>query len=103
MDPGSYESMTLQEDLVGPCKNYLVEGSICEVLFNDQVPVQIELPASVNLRVIESPEGVRGDTTSNVQKPAILETGISVNVPLFIKESEVVKIDTRTGQYMGRA
>ena len=67
------------------------------------MPVQIELPASVNLRVIESPEGVRGDTTSNVQKPAILETGISVNVPLFIKESEVVKIDTRTGQYMGRA
>ncbi len=103
MDPSSYESITLMEELVGDCKNYLTEGSVCEVLFNDQSPVQIESPSSVNLKVMESPEGVRGDTASNVQKPALLETGITINVPLFIKEGEVVKVDTRTGQYMGRA
>ena len=103
MDPQSFESITLQEDLVGPCKDYLVEGSVCEILFNDEAPVQLDLPASVNLKVVESPEGVRGDTANNVQKLAVLETGISVNVPLFIKEGELVKVDTRTGQYMGRA
>jgi len=103
MDPQSFETITLTEELVGNCKDYLVEASMCEILFNGEAPVQIELPASVSLKVVESPEGVRGDTTSNVQKPAILETGITVNVPLFIKEGDTIKIDTRTGQYMGRA
>lgn len=103
MDPANFESLTFPENLVGNAKDYLVEGSICEVLFNDETPVQIELPPTVSLKVIESPEGVRGDTASNVQKPAVLETGITVNVPLFIKEGEVLKIDTRTGQYLSRA
>jgi elongation factor P len=61
------------------------------------------LPASVTLKVAESAEGVRGDSANNVQKPATLETGKVINVPLFIKEGELIKIDTRTGQYMGRA
>lgn len=103
MDSATYESTTLQEDLVGSAKDYLVEGSVCEILFNDQVPVQVEVAPSVSLKVIESADGIRGDSSGNVQKPAKLETGITVNVPLFIKEGEVVKIDTRTGQYMGRA
>jgi len=103
MDPESFESITLQENLVRNAKDYLVEGSVCEVLFNDEISVQIELPPAVNLKVVESPEGIRGDTASNVQKPAVLETGITVNVPLFIKEGEVLKIDTRTGQYLGRS
>jgi elongation factor P len=65
--------------------------------------VQVELPSSVTLRVTESAEGVKGDSANNVQKPATLETGKIINVPLFIKEGELVKIDTRTGDYMGRA
>ena len=65
--------------------------------------MQLELPASVNLKVVESPEGLRGDTASNVTKPAKLESGKTINVPLFIKEGEAIKIDTRTGVYMGRA
>ena len=65
--------------------------------------IQVEVAPSVNLKVVESAEGIRGDSSGNVQKPAKLETGITVNVPLFIKEGEVIKIDTRTGQYMGRA
>ena len=74
-----------------------------EVLFVEGKPATLELPASVSLRVTESAEGVRGDSANNVQKPATLETGKIVTVPLFIKEGELVKIDTRTGNYMGRA
>ena len=74
-----------------------------EVLYAEGKAVQVELPASVNLKVIESPEGLRGDTASNVTKPAVLETGKTVNVPLFINEGEKIKIDTRTGNYMGRS
>jgi elongation factor P len=66
-------------------------------------PAQVELPSSVTLKVTESAEGVRGDSANNVQKPATLETGKVVQVPLFIKEGESIKIDTRTGVYMGRA
>ena len=83
--------------------DYLIENLQVEVLFVEDKPVQVEMPASVNIRVVESAEGVRGDTASNVQKPATLETGKVVNVPLFIKEGELIKIDTRNGHYMGRS
>jgi elongation factor P len=65
--------------------------------------VQIELPSSVVLKVVESPEGVRGDSASNVQKSATLETGKVINVPLFIKEGERIKVSTSDGSYLGRA
>ncbi len=103
MDPSTYETVTLNDNLLGDLKDYLVENLPVEVLSTEGRAVQVELPASVNLKVIEAPEGLRGDTASNVTKPAILETGKTVNVPLFIKEGETVKIDTRTGNYMGRA
>ena len=74
-----------------------------EVLFVEGKPASIDMPASVILKVTESAEGVRGDSANNVQKPATLETGKVVQVPLFIKEGESIKVDTRTGQYMGRA
>jgi elongation factor P len=103
MDPQTYETVTLQENLVSDAKDYLVENLPVTVLYAEGKPVQIEMPSSVSLKVIESPEGVRGDTASNVTKPAKMETGKMINVPLFIKEGERVKIDTRTGAYMGRA
>ena len=74
-----------------------------QVLYAEGKAVEVELPASVSLKVVESAEGLRGDTASNVTKPAKLETGKTINVPLFIKEGEAIKIDTRTGAYMGRA
>jgi elongation factor P len=89
--------------LVGDSKDYLVENLEIQVLYADGKAVQLELPASVSLKVIESAEGIRGDTASNVTKPAKLETGMTINVPLFIKEGEAIKIDTRTRAYMGRA
>ncbi|MFL6539029.1 MAG: elongation factor P [Chthoniobacterales bacterium] len=103
MDPESYETITLNDNLLGEAKDFLVENLKVEVLSVEGKPVQVELPSSVQLKVIESAEGVRGDTASNVTKPAVLETGKTVNVPLFIKEGETIKIDTRTGAYMGRA
>ena len=103
MDPETYESIDLDASLIGDAKNYLVENLGVEVLYVEGKAATLELPASVTLKVTESAEGVRGDSANNVQKPAVLETGVTVTVPLFIKEGELVKIDTRTGDYMGRA
>ncbi|MFZ4483137.1 MAG: elongation factor P [Chthoniobacterales bacterium] len=103
MDPESYETIELDEALLSGAKNYLVENLKVEVLYAEGRAVEVEIPSSVTLKVIESAEGLRGDTASNVQKPATLETGLIVNVPLFIKEGEMIKIDTRNGAYMGRA
>ena len=103
MDPETYDTITLQENLIGDTKDYLVENLSVQVLYAEGKSVQVELPASVSLKVVESPEGLRGDTASNVTKPAVLETGKTINVPLFIKEGENIKIDTRSGSYMGRA
>jgi elongation factor P len=74
-----------------------------DVLYAEGKAVEVELPSSVVLKVIESAEGIRGDSANNVQKPAKLETGKTIQVPLFIKEGEVIRVDTRTGGYMGRA
>ena len=103
MDPESYETVELDEALLAGAKNYLVENLRVEVLYAEGKAVEVEVPASVIMKVIESAEGLRGDTASNVQKPATLESGLIVNVPLFIKEGEMIKIDTRNGAYMGRA
>ena len=103
MDPETYDTIDLDESLLGEAKDYLVENLKVQVLYAEGKAVQVELPASVGLKVVESAEGIRGDTASNVTKPAKLETGKTINVPLFIKEGETIKIDTRTGLYMGRA
>ena len=103
MDPETYETITLNENLLSEAKDYLVENLKVEVLSIEGRPAQVDMPSSVNIKVIESAEGVRGDSANNVQKPAVLETGKTINVPLFIKEGEFIKVDTRTGAYMGRA
>ncbi len=103
MDPETYESIELPASLIGDAKNFLVANGKVEVLYVDGKPLTIELPSSVNLKIVESAEGVKGDTASNVQKPATLETGLIVQVPLFIKEGEIIKVSTSDGSYMGRA
>lgn len=103
MDPETYETITLMPNLLEDAKDYLVENLKVEVISIEGKPAQVELPASVNLTVTESAEGIRGDSANNVQKPATLETGKVIQVPLFIKEGELIKVDTRTGNYMGRA
>ncbi|HXO96098.1 MAG TPA: elongation factor P [Chthoniobacterales bacterium] len=103
MDPENYETETLRPELLGSGQEYLSENLKVEVLYAEGKPVEIELPSSVTLKVAEAPEGVRGDSATNVQKMAKLETGKTVQVPLFIKEGELIRVDTRTGAYMGRA
>jgi elongation factor P len=103
MDPKTYDDVTLRPELIGDSKDYLTENLAVTVLYAEGRPVEVELPSSVNLKVVESAEGVRGDSANNVQKPATLETGKVVHVPLFIKEGETIKIDTRNGAYMGRS
>ncbi|MDX1953569.1 MAG: elongation factor P [Verrucomicrobiota bacterium] len=102
-DPENYETVTLTPELVGDAKNYLVENGAVTMTFVEDKAVQIELPSSVVLTVTDAPEGIRGDSANNVQKTVLMETGINVQVPLFIKTGEKIKIDTRTGKYMERA
>ena len=102
-DPETYETVTLPPELVGDTKNYLVENAPVSMTFVEGKAVSIELPSSVVLKVSDAPDGIRGDSANNVQKPIILETGITVQAPLFIKTGERIKVDTRTGKYMERA
>lgn len=102
-DPETYETVTITSDIVGDAKNYLVENATVTVTFVADKPVEIELPSSVILKVTDAPDGIRGDSANNVQKAIIMETGITVQAPLFIKTGEKIKIDTRTGKYMERA
>jgi elongation factor P len=102
-NPDSYETVTLTPELVGDAKNYLVENGTVTVTFVEEKAVSVEIPASVILTVTDAPEGIRGDSANNVQKSITLETGITVQAPLFIKTGEKIKIDTRTGKYMERA
>lgn len=102
-DPETFETVTLAAELVADAKNYLVENTPVTVTFVENKAISIELPAAVTLTVTDAPEGIRGDSANNVQKSATVETGISIQVPLFIKTGEKVRIDTRTGKYMERA
>ena len=102
-DPENFETVTLTPEIVAEAKNYLVENQAVTITFVEDKAVQVELPSSVVLGVKDAPDGIRGDSANNVQKPVILETGITVQAPLFIKTGEKIKVDTRTGKYMERA
>ena len=102
-DPETFETVNINPDIVADAKNYLVENSPVTVTLIEEKVVSVELPASVVLTVTDAPEGLRGDSASNVQKSIALETGITIQAPLFIKTGEKVKVDTRTGKYMERA
>ena len=102
-DPETYETVTLAADLVGDAKDFMVENAPVTITFVEEKAVSVEIPSSVILTVTDAPEGVRGDSANNVQKSITLETGITVQAPLFIKTGEKIKIDTRTRKYMERA
>lgn len=103
IDPETYETVELTGNLVGDAKNYLTANGKVEVLFVDEKPITIDLPSAVTLKIVESADGIKGDTASNVQKPAKLETGLVIQVPLFVKEGELVRVSTADGSYLGRA
>jgi elongation factor P len=103
MDQESFDQMPFSADVVGEARSFLKENTEVDVLFWNGKPVNIELPSFVELAVTRCDPGLKGDTASGATKPATLETGAVVNVPLFVKEGDVLRIDTRTGQYVGRA
>jgi len=102
MDMETYEQIGVPSDVVGAMAGFLVEGSTASVAMFEGTPIAVELPASVVLTVTETQGAVRGDTRTNVMKPATLNTGHVVQVPLFVGEGEKVKVDTRTGNYIER-
>ncbi len=103
MDPETYETVELPATLLEEIADLITENTVCEIIQLEGEPVSVELPPTVNLTVTEAAEGLKGDTVNNPQKPATLETGKVVQVPLFIKPGEVITVDTRTGKYLGRA
>jgi elongation factor P len=102
MDNETYEQVIISADQMGEATLFLAENLNVKVLFFNQQPVAVELPTFVELTVAEAEPGVRGDTATGGSKPARLETGAVIQVPLFIDEGERVKVDTRTGEYMER-
>jgi elongation factor P len=102
MDTETYEQVPVRADVVGDMAGYLSEGSTATVALHEGNPLAVELLASVVLRVMQTQGAVRGDTRTNVTKPATLETGSVIQVPLFVEEGERIKVDTRTGHYIER-
>ncbi|MBU1248021.1 MAG: elongation factor P [Proteobacteria bacterium] len=102
MDLESYEQLYVPEDKLSSQICYVKEGDTVKTLLYNGVPIDLDLPASVVMEVTETEPGVQGDRVSGATKPAILETGIKVNVPLFINQGDMVKVDTRSGEYLGR-
>ena len=103
MDPETYEQFTVGDRVLGGAVDYIRENDTIDVLmYNDEI-VDVDIPAAVVLEVVQSEPGVRGDTATGATKPARLETGITLQVPLFVNEGDRVKVDTRTGKYLERA
>ena len=102
MHTETYEQIQLHQEIMGDVIPYIKESDICSVLLLEDKPITVEAPLTVELEVAQSDPGVRGDTAQGGSKPATMETGLVVQVPLFIEEGEVLKIDSRTGKYLGR-
>lgn len=102
MDTDTFDQIMLDEKTVGDLKLYIKENDSLDILTYDGEPIDIELPMSVNLKVDYTEPGFKGDTATGGNKPATMETGLVVNVPLFISSGDTLKIDTRNGEYLER-
>jgi elongation factor P len=102
MDNQNYEQMTLSEEIVAEAKDYLLENQEAVVAVYEGNPIYVELPASVVLEITYTEPGLQGDRSSGGTKPATVETGLQIQVPLFIEQNVKVRVDTRTGEYLGR-
>ena len=102
MDTETYDQISLSAEEVGDARDFLKENTDVDILFIDGSPVTVELPTFMELAIAKTDPGIRGDTASGGSKPATLESGAVVQVPLFLNQGDVVKVDTRTAEYLGR-
>ena len=102
MNMETYDQVPIAADLVGDQHRFLKEGMMAKLLFHGNLPITMELPTTVDLKVTEAEPAVRGDTAGNLTKQVTLETGAKVEVPPFIEQGETIRIDTRTGAYVSR-
>ncbi|WP_419787887.1 elongation factor P [Pseudodesulfovibrio sp.] len=102
MDLETYEQMQVPAENVGTAGGFIKEGDTVKVLLYNGELIGVDLPANVTLKVTQTDPGIQGDRVSNATKPATMETGLQVNVPLFVNEGDVIKVDTRSGEYLGR-
>lgn len=102
MDTENYDQVSIPDETVGDQKDFLKEGEHVQIMFDGVKPVTVELPPHVELRVTEAPPGVKGDTATGGKKQVKVETGATINAPLFVNEGDVVKVDTRSGEYLER-
>jgi elongation factor P len=102
MNTETYEQVSLPAEALGDVPLYIKESDTCQVLLHEGKPLLVEAPLTVELTVSQTDPGLRGDTAQGGTKPATMETGLVVQVPLFIEEGEVIRIDSRTGKYLGR-
>ncbi len=102
MDSETYDQIHIMAKMLGDQKNFLIENADCSILFHGEKPIEVTLPIFIEKRITKTDPGVRGDTATNTTKPAWLDNGWEIQVPLFVNEGDLVKIDTRTGQYSER-
>jgi len=102
MNTETYDQIQLDKELLGDGIQFLTDNLPVEILFHGETPLEVELPTFIELEVIQTEPGFKGNTAQNVTKPAILSTGAEINVPLFIEVGTIVRVDTRTGEYMDR-
>ena len=102
MDTGSFEDLAISEEMLGDGTKFLVDGLELALLVEGDRPVSVELPPSVALKVVEAAPGHKGDTASSAYKPATVETGLTLQVPLFVEKGDTIRVDTRTGAYLER-
>lgn len=103
LHPETFEETILSAETVQDSRQFLIETALYDVMFINERAVGLELPPAIEMDVLESPEGVRGDSASNVMKPAKVNTGLVVQVPLFIKPGDRIRVGTEEGNYLGRA
>lgn len=102
MSTETYEQVRIDSDMLGDAVHYMKDNLPVAILFHEETPIEVEVPLFVELEVTSTEPGMRGNTAQNATKPAVLETGYEAQVPLFIESGNVVRIDTRTGEYMDR-
>lgn len=102
MDTETYEQIHIPAAVIGEQKYFLIENSECTILFHGEKPIEVTLPIFIEKKIVKTDPGFRGDTANNVLKPAFIDNGFAIQVPIFVNEGDIVRIDTRTGQYVER-